>query len=174
MKEDLITKLKIQELSFSDIDLLVSSFAKARWHKPKEIFERYLQEQQQDKRLIWLAYLNDQITGYVTLVWKSQYEYFNKKKIPEIKDLNVLPVFRNLGIGFKLLKTAEKAAFAVSDTIGIGVGLYADYGVAQKLYIKNGYIPDARGIAYNNQTLQFGTNIILDDDLVLFFTKKML
>ncbi|MGX6959984.1 MAG: GNAT family N-acetyltransferase [Rickettsia endosymbiont of Pentastiridius leporinus] len=173
MKKNFITKLKIQKLTTLDIEPLVSSFAKANWHKPRELFEQYLKEQQQNKRLIWVAYLDNRIAGYITLVWQSQYKYFNQNQIPEIKDLNVLPSFRNLGIGLRLLKAAEDAAIDKSDIIGIGVGLYADYGAAQRLYVKNGYMPDGRGITYNYQTLQAGTNIILDDDLVLFFTKKL-
>lgn len=37
-----------------------------------------------------------------------------------------------------------------SDTIGIGFGLYADYGTAQRMYIKRGFVPDGRGIMYND------------------------
>ncbi|HJD60266.1 MAG TPA: GNAT family N-acetyltransferase [Rickettsia endosymbiont of Omalisus fontisbellaquei] len=165
--------IKIQELTISDIELLVLSFAKANLLKPKELFEQYLQEQQEDKRVIWVAYLDDQIAGYITLVWQSQYKCFNEKQIPEIKDLNVLSSFRNLGIGLQLLKTAEEAVSSTGDTVGIGVGLYTDYGAAQRLYVKNGYIPDGKGITYNYKTIEPGTEIILDDDLVLFFTKKL-
>ena len=28
--------------------------------------------------------------------------------------------------------------------------MYADYGTAQRMYVKRGYIPDGRGIMYNN------------------------
>jgi GNAT superfamily N-acetyltransferase len=165
--------IKIQELNISDVESLVLSFAKVNWHKPKELFEQYLQEQYEDKRLIWVTYLDDQIAGYITLVWQSKYLSFYKNQIPEIKDLNVLPSFRNLGIGLKLLKIAENTAQQKSNIIGIGVGLYAGYAAAHRLYIKNGYIPDGQGIAYNDQTLNFGAETILDDNLVLFFTKKI-
>lgn len=51
-------------------------------------------------------------------------------------DLRVLPGFRNFGIG-SLLGIAEKEAPTKSETIGIGVGLYAGedggYGAAQRL-----------------------------------------
>ncbi len=123
--------------------------------------------------LIWVAYLNNQIAGYVTLVWQSKYLPFYKNQIPEIKDLNVLPLFRNLGIGLKLLKTAENTAQQKSNIIGIGVGLYSGYAAAQRLYIRNGYIPDGQSIAYNDRTLNYGDKTILDDDLVLFLTKKL-
>ncbi len=42
------------------------------------------------------------------------------------------------GIGSELLKIAEKAAAKKSNIVGLRVGLYADYGAAQKLYVKKG------------------------------------
>jgi GNAT superfamily N-acetyltransferase len=108
-------------LELSDIPIIVDAFAKANWPKPSSTFETYFKEQQNGKRLIWLAYLNNQFTGYVTLKWHSQYEYFAKCNIPEIIDLNVLPTFRKQGIASKLLETAEKAAAAKTNVVGIGV-----------------------------------------------------
>lgn len=40
--------------------------------------------------------------------WQSEYAPFREKQIPEIMDLNVLPPFRNQGIGSALLETAER------------------------------------------------------------------
>ncbi|HJD60955.1 MAG TPA: hypothetical protein LFV90_02105 [Rickettsia endosymbiont of Columbicola hoogstraali] len=68
---------------------------------------------------------------------------------------------------------AENTAQQKSNIIGIVVGLYVGYAAAHRLYIKNGYISDGQGIAYNDQTLNFGAETILDDNLVLFFTKKI-
>lgn len=42
---------------------------------------------------------------------------------------------RNKGIGSLLIETAEREAFKDNDTVGLGVGLYKDYGQAQKIYI---------------------------------------
>ena len=92
-------------------------------------------------------------------------------------DLNVLPQFRKIGIGSLLLDTAEKEAATTSDIIGIGVGLYAGqdggYGSAQRLYVKRGYIPDGKGVTFNGQPRIPGYSYPLDDDLVLWFTKKL-
>ena len=57
--------------------------------------------------------------------------------------------------------------------MGIGVGLYPDYGPAQRLYAKLGYRPDGRGIAYNERTVAPGETVRLDDDLVLWMTKPL-
>ncbi|HFD7913011.1 TPA: hypothetical protein ACF58N_000536 [Legionella pneumophila] len=60
-------KLVIKSLELSDIPVLVDAFQKANWQKPASLFEMYYQGQQQFKRVVWLAYVEDQIAGYVTL-----------------------------------------------------------------------------------------------------------
>lgn len=76
-----------------------------------------------------------------------------------------------------LLDIAEKEAATRSDVVGIGVGLYAGveggYGAAQRLYVKRGYIPDGKGVTYQYKPTIPGNSYPLDDDLVLWFTKKL-
>ncbi len=98
---------------------------------------------------MWVAFYTGQFAGYVTLKWVSHYQSFKDQHIPEIMDLNVLPPYRNKGIGTQLLEVAEQLAATQSPIVGLGVGLYDDYGSAQKLYIKKGYIPDGHGVTYN-------------------------
>lgn len=168
MNHDLTIKLLEKE----DIDTIVNAFAASNWtKKPASTFEGYLAEQNAEQRIVWLAYHNNIFAGYVTLKWQSDYPYFKECNIPEIKDLNVLPNFRNQGVGSTLLDIAEKAAFERSDKIGIGVGLYPDYGSAQRLYVKRGYIPDGKGITYEHKTVSPGETAILDDELILWMVK---
>jgi GNAT superfamily N-acetyltransferase len=88
-------------------------------------------------------------------------------------DFNVLPPYRNQGIGLELLQTAEATVAKRSPIVGLGVGLYSGYGNAHKMYIKTGYIPDELGITYNYKRVEYGEQVVLDDDLVLWFTKKL-
>ena len=88
-------------------------------------------------------------------------------------DLNVIPPYRNQGIASKLLDIAEDEAKKVSDIVGLGVGLYKDYGSAQRLYIKRGYIPDGNGITYDYKQIDPGSTVCLDDDLILWMKKKL-
>ena len=117
------------------------------------------------------------MAGYVTLKWRSHYEPFAKAGIPEIMDLNVLPPFRNASVGSMLLEQAEKEAMSKCNTVGLGVGLYGGpdggYGAAQKLYVNRGYVPDAKGVTYNYQYAIPGNSYFLDDDLLLWLTKKL-
>lgn len=166
-------ELVIKSLEESDINIIVDAFIASNWtEKPASLFEEYLAEQNAEERIVWLAYQSNVFAGYVTLKWKSDYPYFMQQNIPEIKDLNVLPNFRNQGIGSILLDAAEKEAFNHTSNIGIGVGLYPDYGSAQKLYVKRGYIPDGKGVSYDYRTLLPGERTILDDELILWMVKE--
>lgn len=169
--------IRIDRLKKNDIQIIVDAFQKANWPKPVLTFENYLQEQLAGARLVWVAQVNNQFAGYVTLKWQSQYEPFTNTHIPEIMDLNVLPLFRKAGVGSMLLDIAEKEAATRSDVVGIGVGLYAGveggYGAAQRLYVKRGYIPDGKGVTYHYEHTIPGNSYSLDDDLVLWFAKRI-
>jgi len=164
--------VRIEILCQTHIIPLVEGFARHNWEKPKALFEAYLKEQVEGKRQIWVAVVGDSIAGYVTLSWHSHYQPFSTQDIPEIMDLNVLPPFRRKGTGSMLLDFAEGTAEQRSPIVGIGVGLYDGYGNAQRLYVKRGYIPDGRGPTYKYIPLFYGQSVIVDDDLVLWFTKK--
>jgi hypothetical protein len=67
---------------------------------------------------------------------------------------------------------AERRMFEKSKTIGIGVGMYADYGAAQRMYVLRGYVPDGRGLFYKEQPVLPGKEVLVDDYLVLYLTKE--
>ncbi|WPY00703.1 GNAT family N-acetyltransferase [Candidatus Trichorickettsia mobilis] len=168
--------IQIRHFIEEDIAVISDAFNQIGWNKPASLFAGYLKEQEAGERLVWVAHVKDEFAGYVTLKWQSQYPSFKAQNIPEIMDLNVLPDFRKMSVGSLLLDTAEKQAATKSQIIGIGVGLYAGadggYGAAQKLYVKRGYIPDGKGVTYNYEPTVPGNCYPLDDDLVLWFTKK--
>ncbi|KTD53452.1 hypothetical protein Lsan_3862 [Legionella santicrucis] len=172
-KSLLETDIIIRQLSEIDIDLLFTTFQAHHWLKPRATFEHYWQEQMDEERCMWLAFDKQALAGYITLKWQSCYQSFLEQSIPEIMDLNVLPPFRSQGIGGLLLKTAEDEARKKHEVVGLGVGLYRDYGHAQQLYIKRGYLPDGQGITYDYQLIEPGNSVCLDDDLILWFTKKL-
>ena len=160
---------------FENIPVIVDAFAISNWtEKPASIFEKYLEEQDKGERIVWLAFYGNKFAGYVTLKWQSLYKPFFQESVPEIVDLNVLPEFRNQGIAASLLDKSEAMAATKSDMVGIGVGLYPDYGAAQRLYVKRGYIPDGKGATYNYDPVIPGDKYALDDDLIIWFAKKLI
>lgn len=73
-----------------------------------------------------------------------------------------------------LIKWIEKLAVKEGyKQIGIGVGLYRDYGPAQQLYFQLGYVPEGSGITYKGQLTVAGQSYPLDDDLILWLTKPL-
>lgn len=142
------------------------------WNKPQATFERYVKEQAAGACLAFVAEANREIAGYVTLVWQPSYAYFRERGVPEIKDLNVLPKFRRRGIATKLVAHAEKQASTVGRQVGIGVGLHPGYNAAQRMYALRGYVPDGRGVAYDNRYVGEGERATFDDHLVLHLIKQ--
>lgn len=163
--------IEIRAFEQKDIPLIVNEFARHHWPKPQSTFDGYWHEQRTNERFMWVAFHKGQFAGYVTLKWLSHYQSFKEQHIPEIMDLNVLLPYRNKGIGTQLLAVAEQLAASHHPMVGLGVGLYKDYGSAQKLYIKNGYLPDGHGVTYNYQAVVPGNRAPVNDDLVLWFTK---
>jgi GNAT superfamily N-acetyltransferase len=153
--------------------VIAAAFTAIGWSKPREQYERYLAQQEADQRHVWVAHVDGQFAGYVTLVWQPSYPPFRAEGIPEIQDFNVLPAFRRRGIGSALMDAAERAAAERTGVVGIGVGLDPDYGPAQRLYVLRGYVPDGRGIAWRDSTVSYGEQVIVDDDLVLYFTHRL-
>lgn len=171
------TDISVLAMRKTDISQIVRAFREANWPKSHALFENYLEEQGVGERYIWIALYLDQVAGYITLKRISLYQHFSNQHIPEIADLNVLPNYRNLGVGSRLLNTAEQKARDHSNRVGIGVGLYGGhdggYGAAQRLYVKSGYIPDGKGVTYAYHQADPHRQYQLDDDLILWFIKTL-
>ncbi|MEV6288167.1 GNAT family N-acetyltransferase [Kribbella sp. NPDC051770] len=84
-----------------------------------------------------------------------------------------MPAYRRRGIGSSLMDAAEALVAERSAVVGLGVGLYADYGTAQRMYVRRGYVPDGRGVIYDHRQVPPGELVRLDDDAVLMFTKTL-
>jgi ribosomal protein S18 acetylase RimI-like enzyme len=164
--------ITIRLLKEEDIQLIYSAFTDTGGYRPSLLFERYLAEQEEGERVALVAYSDNDFAGYVTIKWQSDYPSFAEKGIPEINDLNVLPAFRRRGVATALVNEAERRIFESSPVAGIGVGMYADYGPAQRMYALRGYVPVGLGLFYKGQHVRPGQEVPVDDDLVLYLTKE--
>jgi GNAT superfamily N-acetyltransferase len=165
--------LEITPLRADDPPVFEAAFGDVGWRKPASQYERYLDEQTADQRPVLVARVDGVFAGYVTVVWETGYAPFREAKIPEIQDFNVLPRFRRQGIGSALMDAAEALIATRSSVAGLGVGLYPDYGPAQRLYVLRGYLPDGRGIAAEQVQVKPGQVVRVDDDLALYFTRDL-
>jgi|GEM_PF-6538769 len=69
------TTISIRLLTSSDIPIIVSAFKNLDWQiKPASIFEQYLGEQNNDRRICFVAFIDYEFAGYVTLKWQSDYK----------------------------------------------------------------------------------------------------
>lgn len=165
--------MEIRLLQERDIGEIASAFVELGWDKPASQYERYLAEQARGERVMLVSFREDNFAGYLTIVWQSGYQPFRMASIPEVVDFNVLPHWRRQGIGTWLMDEAERRISERSPVAGIGVGMDADYGAAQRLYVKRGYIPDGRGLVSHGCHLSHGETVVVDDGLVLYFTKNL-
>jgi GNAT superfamily N-acetyltransferase len=122
--------------------------------------------------VFFIARFEGKIAGFVTIRWQSDYPPFNEQGIPEINDLRVLEEYRSKGIGSALMGEAETRIFERAPKAGLGVGLYADYGNAQRMYARRGYVPDGRGLVSSNKPVPPGDKVLVDDNLVLYMVKN--
>jgi len=169
----MIGTIELRPLQKSDPQVISTAFQTLGWNKPSSQYERYLAEQDCDERIVVVASSGGRFVGYVTMVWRSDYEPLQSEGIPEIQDLNVLPEFRRNGIGSLLLDEVEGIASTRAKSVGIGVGLHPGYNAAQRLYVKRGYVPDGFGVTYRDEFIQEGAVVVADDDLVLHLRKKL-
>ena len=165
--------INLRKLSSKDPEIISHAFKLQSWNKPKSQYQNYLRMQENGVRDILVAEINSEFAGYLTISWKSNYGPFLESGIPEIVDLNVLQKFQQQGIASCLLDEAESRIRNVSQLAGIGFGMYSDYGPAQILYIKRGYIPDGNGLVCDFTPLKYGDKITLDDRLAMYLTKQL-
>lgn len=163
--------LQIRPLGAGDPEMISGAMNAIGWSKPLSQYERYLAEQRAGTRDVLVATIDGAYAGYVTVRWQSPYESFNG--IPEIQDFNVLPKLRRRGIGSALMDAAEALVAERSAVVGIGVGLYPDYGQAQRMYVRRGYLPDGRGLIYDGRQVAPMEMIRNDDAATLMFTKQL-
>jgi GNAT superfamily N-acetyltransferase len=162
----------VKLLKTSDIPVITYRPSFLNFHASAAYFSKLLAEQKTGTRVVLVARYDDTIAGFVTIKWASDYPTFAVDSIPEINDLRVHPGFRRRGVATVLMNEAEKRIFKQSRFAGLGVGLYADYGPAQQMYIRRGYIPDGRGLMSKNLPVAPGHDVFVDDDLLLYFVKE--
>jgi GNAT superfamily N-acetyltransferase len=166
--------ITLREIQPGDRDLIAAVGGGPAWKADIARWAEYQLDHQNGRRIVLLAFEQGKPVGYGTLKWASDYLSFLSAGIPEVNDLVVAAHARRRGIGTAIIQELEqRARGAGKQSIGIGVGLYADYGSAQRLYIRLGFQPDGCGVTYANKPVLPGSAVVVDDDLLLWFTKSL-
>jgi len=93
--------------------------------------------------------------------------------LPCVIDLFVFEKYRKNGIATALMDIAEKIAKEHSDKVYVDVCLNSAYGPAQRLYVKRGYVPDGKGVYYEEKVCETNATCKNDDELTLCLVKEL-
>lgn len=171
MKDIIILK---QLSNTAETDILDHGFSQRYgWYCKGDYFHKCLEENLEGKRITLMAFYEEALAGCCHLLYNSEYPNFRNDNIPEINDLNVFPEYRRRKIASRVFDELEMIASKTSRYIGLGVGLYVDYGNAQKMYGKRGYVMDGKGMTYKNNQVQAGQPVMVDDDLLIYLVKEL-
>ena len=144
------------------------------WHPDISKYLTRIRDQAEGICIPLTAVYDGHPAGYINIYLTGLGGAFRGKGWPEIVDFGVLEKYQRRGIGGKLMDAAEQIAGQYADTVWLGVGLHSGYGSAQRMYVKRGYIPDGTGVWYRGKPCeQYETAIENDDDLQLFFSKRL-
>ena len=69
-------KALIHLLESEDIPQIVKAFQQLGWNKSASQYEHYLIEQALEVREVYVAFVNGQFAGYLTICWTSSYKPF--------------------------------------------------------------------------------------------------
>ncbi len=135
---------------------------------------RYLADHAEPEGASLVATRGHDVVGYVAIVWESNFAGFRDRGIPLVHQVAVAGLFRRQGVATLLMDAAEQLARERGiATLGITVGLFDEYGPAQRLYGQRSYIPDGRGACRGQRPLGKGMQVTMDDDLIIWLTKDL-
>lgn len=167
-------KLIVRDMQEADAQVFFDEYTAQGWHPEMEYYLMRIREATEGKCVALTAVHEGHPAGSLYLYFNAPEGPFKDKGWPEIIDFGVLQKCQHKGIGERLMDAAEQIAALHADTICLGVGLSREYGTAQRMYVKRGYIPDGTGVWYKGkQCQQYETVCMVDDDLVLFLSKSL-
>ncbi len=136
-------------------------------------FRNQLENQKKQECSALLALYNGEIAGYVFLYYKCRWGGLAHCDLPCVIDLIVFEKYRKNGIATILMDIAEKIAKRYSDKVYLDVCLNSEYGPAQRFYIKRGYVPDGKGVYYEEKVCETNAICKNDDELTLCLVKEL-
>lgn len=165
--------IHIERVALTDIAQVVQLFLRQVYPGDPQKAYQHFSDHAEGHADTFLAWVDDSLAGYLTIRWRSKNPLFRQHNIPLIHHLGVFPQFQRQGIASRLMDAAEQLIATRATQAGITVGLFDEYGPAQRLYAKRGYVPDGRGVCQGQRPLKQGERISIDHDLILWLTKDL-
>ena len=163
----------IRTIEDSDAKIICEEECAQGWKQTEDKYRMRIADHKSGRAISPVAEYQGKMAGYINVYPNSAYGAFANSGYCEIVDFGVLEKYRRHGIGSKLMDIAEKIAKTYADTVYLGVGLHKGYGSAQRMYCKRGYLPDGSGVWYHETVAEINQCCCNDDDLVLYFSKKL-
>jgi len=164
----------IRTMEEADGPIFVEEYTAQGWHPELSIYQMRMKDQAEGECIALTAVYRGHPAGSVYLYLTAQAGPFRGNGWPIIVDFSVLEKYQRKGIGNKLMDVAEQIASQYADSVCLGVGVCKEYGTAQRMYVKRGYVPDGSGVWYRDrQCIQYETVCTVDDDLILYFSKSV-
>jgi GNAT superfamily N-acetyltransferase len=164
-------ELEIKLVRSEDLDWVVEKFTRQVYPDDPEGAQSHFADHAEGGGATFLSFVHGELAGYITIRWQSDNPIFRRENIPFIHDLLVFSEFQRRGIASRLMDEAEALIATRASKAGITVGLFDDYGPAQRLYARKGYVPDGRGVCRAQRPLKKGEVVTMDHDLILWLTK---
>lgn len=140
-----------------------------KWNKIDALFDSHLDPVYKTLDHCDVFYVEDK--GYAVLNNAPKYALYQRLNIPEIQDVFVLPEFRGQRLAKALIQYCESQV--KGEMVGISVPVSPQFGIAQRLYNKMGYIPDGNGVTYDREPCVHNSSVKLDNDLCLMMIKDL-
>lgn len=167
-------EVMIRSMEAADAQIFFDEYTAQGWHPEVAYYHMRMKEHAEGKCFALTAAYHRQPAGALYVYLDVHEGPFKEKGYPEIVDFSVLKKYQRNGIGSRLMDVAEQIAAQYADAVCLGVGLCREYGSAQRMYVKRGYVPDGSGVWYQNKPcVQYETQCTIDDDLVLYLSKKL-
>lgn len=166
---DSLAALTLREARPIDIDAMLDCFGpQSVWSRDHAFWSNIFASctGEAARRMLVLGELDGRIVAHGSLLICADRT--------ELHDLAVAPEARGLGLGRAMCEALEgEARRRGLRQLHLKVGLYADYGPAQRLYHSLGYQPDGRGLLLGNEQVAPGTTVLVDDELLLGMVKQL-
>lgn len=138
-----------------------------------DYLKRKLKNQEDDLCLALVAVCEGKIAGHVFVYKSLKWGCMGDSGLPGIADLKVFPAYRRRGIAGSLMDAAEQWAAKYCGRIWLEVCLNSEYGAAQRFYVRRGYVPDGKGMYYQEKIAPTDAICRNDDELTLCLIKEM-
>ena len=167
-------ELLIRDMEEVDAQIFNDEYTAQGWHPEIDYYLMRIREAAEGKCIAMTAVYQGNPAGSLYLYFDAKEGPFKGKGYLLIVDFGVLQKYQRKGVGARQMDAPEQIAAKYADTVCLGVGLSREYGAAQRIYAKRGYIPDGSGVWYQDKPcVQYETVCTVDDDLVLYLSKNL-